>query len=130
MHTAPYFTALGLLVVYLSARVVVRRGRHKVSLGDGGVADLHHSVRAFGNLVEYAPLGLVLLFALEYVQAPVWFLHLCGLTLLAGRLLHAFAFSKPEIIFKLRAGGMILTWISLGLSSIGLTVFSMMALRP
>ncbi len=129
MHTAPYFTALGLIAVINAVRVVRLRMRHNVSLGDGGFPDLNQAVRAFGNFSEYAPLGLVLLFALEYVQAPVWYLHLCGATLLVGRMLHAFAFSKPGIPAPPRVAGMLLTFFSITVSAIGVTVFSMMELR-
>ncbi len=128
MHTAPYFTAIGLIAVMYSVRVVKLRRLHKVSLGDGGVPALNQAMRAFGNLVEYSTLGLVMLLALEYIQAPVWFLHLCGFTLVAGRMLHALAFSKPSISMRARVAGMILTYFSLTISAIGITIFSMMSI--
>jgi uncharacterized membrane protein YecN with MAPEG domain len=129
MHTAPYFTAFGLIAIMNSLRIVMLRNRLKVSLGDGGHAILLHAIRGFGNFMEYVPLGLVLLLALEFILAPVWFLHLCGGSLLIGRVLHSIAFMKSEIPMAPRVAGMILTFASIALASIGLTVFSMMALR-
>src|SRR4051812_45135889 len=105
MHTAPYFTALGLLALLNSIRIVGLRRRLKVSLGDGGHLALTLAIRAFGNLMEYAPFGLVFLLALEYVQAPVWYLHLCGGLLLVGRFVHAAAFSRTAVSPSARVVG-------------------------
>ena len=129
MHTAPYFTALGLMAIVNSIRIVRLRRSLKVSLGDGGQLILLHSIRGFANFMEYAPLGLVLLLALENVSSPIWYLHLCGGTLLMGRLLHSMAFTREKISMNGRVAGMTLTWLSLAMSSIGLTVVSMMELR-
>jgi len=118
------------LALFNAYRVIVLRNRHKVSLGDGGNADLLQAVRAFGNLMEYAPFGLVLLFALEYVGAPVWYLHLCGATLVVGRLLHSYAFMKPNIAMRERVSGMMLTFASVLLSSVGVTLFSLISTHP
>jgi uncharacterized membrane protein YecN with MAPEG domain len=129
MHTAPYFSALGLIAVMNSFRIVGLRRRLKVSLGDGGQPLLLHAIRAFGNFMEYAPFGLVLLLGLEFVQAPVWFLHLCGGTLLIGRMVHSMAFMKETISFNARVIGMTLTWLSLVIASIGLSVFSLLEMH-
>ena len=128
MHTAPYFTALGLLAILNSFRVVKLRIKYKVSLGDGGHDDLSRAIRIFGNFAEYVPLGLVLIAALEFVQAPVWYMHVCGGLLLIGRVLHAMGLlgkgsSAP------RVAGMTMTWIMLLMSSIGVTVFSLLQIR-
>lgn len=129
MHTAPYFTAFGLIALLNSIRIVSLRRKLRVSLGDGGHALLAHAIRGFGNFMEYVPFGLVLLLGLELIQAPVWFLHLCGGTLLIGRVLHSTAFMKEDISMNARVAGMTFTWFSLAVSSIGLTVFSMLELR-
>lgn len=127
MHTAPYFTVLGLLAILLSLRVVLLRRKLRVSLGSGGHPELEAAVRTHGNFTEYAPLGLVLLGALEFVQANVWFLHICGGTLLVGRLLHTVAL-KSGGSMPARVWGMILTWLSIVLSAIGITAFSIWGL--
>jgi uncharacterized protein len=128
MHTAPYFTALGLMAIMNSIRVVQLRIKHRISLGDGGHEDLIRAIRIFGNFTEYVPLGLVLLAALEFVQAPVWYMHICGALLLIGRILHAIGLlgkgsTPPRVI------GMVLTYIMLTLSSVGVTLFSLLQLR-
>lgn len=129
MHSAPYFTALVLLAVFVSTRIVGYRRRNNVSLGDGDIVLLKHARTALANFAEYAPLGLVLLLALEMIQAPVWFLHLIGGTLLIGRLLHASAFLRDPISMNGRVAGMVLTYFSLVVGALGITIFSMLELH-
>jgi uncharacterized protein len=123
MHTAPYFAALGFLTIVHALRVMNLRWKHKVSFGDGGHSDLKVMIRVFGNHAEYAPIGLLLLAALEFVQAPVWYMHLTGMSLLLGRLLHAYGLPKPPLHFG-RWVGMTLTLVSVGLGSIGVMLFT------
>lgn len=80
--------------------------------------------RVFGNFAEYVPIGLILLIALEFVQSPVWYLHLCGATLLIGRIFHSLGLSRAEQPDRYRIIGMVLTYISLLLSSIGVTLWT------
>lgn len=122
MHTAPYFTAFGLLTIFHSWRVIRLRRKHRVALGDGGVAELARMIRIFGNFTEYVPMGLVLLIALEIVQAPTWFMHLCGITLLLGRILHAMGLQRSDL--QPRVVGMYLTHTSLALASIGVMIWT------
>lgn len=125
MHSAPYFAAFGFLSIYLGLRVIRLRGQHKVSIGHGGVTELERAMRVFGNFSEYVPLGLILLIALEFVQAPSWYIHLCGLVFLAGRLLHAYGLGQPVSgVHKLRIRGMQLTFTGLALSSTGILIWS------
>ncbi|MES2965530.1 MAG: MAPEG family protein [Bdellovibrionota bacterium] len=124
MHTAPYFSALGLLTIVHAVRVISLRWKHKISLGDGGNQELNVMIRVFGNHAEYAPIGLILLAALEFVQAPAWYLHFTGMTLVVGRLLHAYGLPKSPGHIG-RVAGMILTLTSIGLGSIGVMLFTL-----
>ena len=125
MHTAPYFAAFGLLTILHSWRVIRLRLKHRVAFGTGDVPDLDRMIRVFGNFTEYAPIGLVLLIALEFVQSPFWYLHLCGVTLLLGRTLHAIALGRGKGVGRGRVVGMVLTLTSIALSSLGVLFFSM-----
>jgi uncharacterized membrane protein YecN with MAPEG domain len=124
MHTAPYFTAFGLLTILHAYRIIRLRMQHKVGMGDGGIPELARMVRVFGNHAEYVPLGLVLLIGLEFVQAPVWYMHLCGTTLLVGRILHALGISRTSGKSRERMAGMMLTFFSIFLSSIGVSLWA------
>ena len=129
MHTAPYFAALGLLTIVHALRVILLRRKHKVGIGNGGVPELERMIRVFGNHAEFVPIGLILLIALEFVQAPVWYCHAVGLTLLLGRVLHAMGLSRTAGASAGRAGGTLLTLVSLLLSSVGIIIFSLLV-RP
>lgn len=54
---------------------------------DDGV--LQRTIRAHGNFIEYVPLGLLFLVALEFMQASTGLLWLLGATLLVSRIFHA-----------------------------------------
>ncbi len=53
---------LGLLAVALAVNVGLMRGRKRINLGDGGDAEMQAAVRAHGNLVEFAPLTLLMIY--------------------------------------------------------------------
>ena len=126
MHTAPYFTAFGLLYIIHAARVISLRRRHKVGLGHGDIPDLERASRIFGNFSEWVPIGLILLIGLEIVQAPIWYLHLTGGTLLLGRILHSLGLMKSRGHSPGRFAGMILTMTSILLGAVGVSLFSLL----
>ncbi|MEK9970725.1 MAG: MAPEG family protein [Ferrovibrio sp.] len=117
----PLYAALcGLLLLVLSLRVVLLRRRRRVKFGDGGHDDLQRAVRAQGNFTEYAPLLLFMLFLLELSRQPVWALHLLGVMILLGRVIHAITLSRHPATF--RTPGMALTFVSLLVLSLWLLV--------
>lgn len=118
--TPIYAALLTGLLIYLSAQVITYRRRNRLSLGDEGDRHLLQLIRAQGNCAEYVPLGLLLLALVEAQGAPALALHLLGLTLLAGRVLHAVAFSSQTLIMRFRVLGMVLTFTMLALSAFGL----------
>lgn len=56
---------LGVLAAILTLYVGRMRGQKKVSLGDGGDAQLTAAIRAHGNLLELTPLALLLLYMMH-----------------------------------------------------------------
>ncbi|MDF0599725.1 MAPEG family protein [Psychromarinibacter sp. C21-152] len=114
--TPIYAGLLALLLVVLSARVIQGRYRYRVSVGDGGNADLAQRMRAQANCAEYAPIGLILLLAGEAQGMPYWMVHLFGVLLVLGRLLHAYGFGRRAQVMALRTAGMLLTLAMLVLS--------------
>lgn len=79
-----------LLITVLGIQVSRLRGATATGLGAALPDALVRPVRAHANAIEWVPLGLVLLLALELSGAGTRFtLHLAGGTLLLARVLHA-----------------------------------------
>lgn len=116
--TPLYGGLIGLLLVVLSARVILRRRAAKVSVGDGADADLLKRIRVQANCAEYAPIALLLLAMAELQGAPSWVVHLLGLMLIAGRLIHAYGLGSTPQIMPLRQLGMVLTFAVIALAAL------------
>lgn len=69
---------------------------------------LQRKVRAYGNFSEYVPLALLLIIALELMQAT-WLVWLLGSTLTVGRIAHAWGVIKTYGPSPGRAIGFFLT---------------------
>jgi len=112
-HAAALWVGLNLFVLLVLSLLVVRlRRRHKVELGDGGVPELTHAIRAFGNATEYVPAGMAALATLAIVAAPPLAIHIAGFLLFAGRVLHGYGLSRSGGASLPRAIGIVLTWLS------------------
>ncbi|AEG02752.1 MAPEG family protein [Methylomonas methanica] len=118
MLSSIYAALLALLIVRLSLGVIKLRRSEKVKLGDGGVSALQNAIRAQGNATEYVPISLILLILLELNGGHMLLIHLGGMTILAGRLLHAKGLLDENL--RYRVLGMQLTIYNL----IGLAVFN------
>ncbi len=73
--------------------------------------DLERAIRGHGNLIEYAPLFLMLMLALELSDASKTLLYACGIIFSLGRVMHGTAFSFMKNNGYLRIGGMSLTFV-------------------
>ena len=59
-----------------------------VSIGDAGDEILQRRIRAFGNLIEYAPMCVILLALLENTSAPANLLWTAAGLVVFGRLIY------------------------------------------
>lgn len=107
---ALYAGLVGLLLLILAARVSFLRRQLKVALGDGGDRGLQRAIRAHGNAVEWAITGILLLLIADLTRAPALFLHLCGLVIVIGRVLHAVGLSLAGGYSFGRLYGSALSW--------------------
>ncbi len=109
--SAVYAAPLGLLAVGLGVRIALLRVRLRVGMGDGGKPELARAIRVHANLLESAPIALVLLLIAEATAAlgPTA-LHCSGAALVAGRLLHAFGLGRHAGASPGRFTGMVLSW--------------------
>jgi uncharacterized membrane protein YecN with MAPEG domain len=63
-------------------------------------------------------MALVLLALAESLKAPSLILHLLGLALVAGRVIHAYGLSQTPHIMKARVTGMMLTLTTIALTAL------------
>ena len=84
------------------------------------IKNLLKRMRAQANCAEYAPLALLLMVMSELMGSPAVALHLMGLTLLAGRVLHALGFAATPQKIVLRQLGMLLTLLMMAVTALGL----------
>jgi len=108
--TSLYAGLLALLFVALSVRAVLLRRRLGIAIGDAGNAVMLRAMRAQANCAEYAPLGLLLIALVEQGGASARFIHLLGLSLLIGRVVHALGVSRVKERYAYRVIGMVLTF--------------------
>jgi len=107
-----FYIGLNVLLIFaLAMYVVVLRYRHKVGIGDGGVPELLRAIRVHGNALEYVPLVLIMMLALELSSVGNIHLHVIGSVLLAGRLLHAWGLTRSSGTSPGRFIGTLSTWI-------------------
>jgi len=123
MITALYASLLGILWLGLTMHVVFGRWKYHVSLGDGQQKDLRRRIRTHANFVETVPFALILLWFGESEVFNPATTHAVGLTLVFGRLIHAYGmiFSKSSAN-RFRQVGMGLTMMMIAVTSIWILI--------
>ena len=115
--TALYASLLAVLFLFLSVRVIGWRRQQRVEIGHGEDVQLLRRMRVHANFAEYAPFTLLLMALAENLGPPHVLVHLVGLTLLAGRTMHAYGLSQTPHILKYRVWGMTLTFAAVGIAA-------------
>ena len=124
-HAAALWVGLNLILLLILSGLVVRlRQKHKIALGDGGIPELARAVRTFGNAAEYVPTGMVALAVLAIVSAPAVAIHIVGVLLFAGRLIHGVGLFNTGGASIPRAIGMVLTWLGYLFAAVVLRLFA------
>ena len=116
--TPIYAALIAILYVALSVKVILQRRSDKISVGDGGSKLMIKAIRTHSNCAEYAPITLLLIAMVELQGAGGLLVHVLGLLLLAGRLLHAYGFGRTPQIVILRQAGMSLTFLAILVAAI------------
>ena len=111
--TALYAGALALMYLFLTFRTLNYRRTQQVEIGDGGNKQLLRRIRVHGNFAEYVPIALLLMGFAESLHLSSTGLHVIGLLLLAGRMVHAYGLSQTPHILPMRAGGMVATMLAI-----------------
>lgn len=107
--TALYAGLLAFVFVVLSFRTIGARRAAKIEIGDGSDRELLRRMRVHANFAEYVPIALILMALVETMKPTPLLLHAIGITLLGGRVVHAYALSQSPHILPLRVAGMVAT---------------------
>jgi len=70
---------LGLILVFLSVKIIQTRRSYKISSGDGNNKFLQSKIRAHGNFIEYAPIFLIMLLLCEIAGLNQYLIHCFGI---------------------------------------------------
>ncbi|MBN8239622.1 MULTISPECIES: MAPEG family protein [Marinobacter] len=112
--TAVFAAVTGLLLLVLSAQVVKYRLKYRKGLGVNDDPEFEAAVRAHANLVEYAPLGLIMLAIAELNGVSSSLIYWTGMALVVGRILHAWGMINGKGgPHKARMIGILLTWLAI-----------------
>ena len=112
LQTVGAYIGLNLLInLMLAYRVSANRVRTNVMTGTGSDQALYNASRAHIVNVEYTPIGLIGLLALHLLAASVVVIHIAGIGLTVGRLLHAIGVSRSSESTPPRLIGTLLTWV-------------------
>ena len=122
--TLLYTSLITIFAIFLALRNGVIRGKTKTMLGDGGSSELLQSMRAHGNLMEHAPIALILLLLLEMQGVADWKLHLIGSSFFLCRILHAYGITISRESTPYRVVGALGSWVlMMGMSIYGMYVY-------
>ncbi|MGB0409998.1 MAG: MAPEG family protein [Pikeienuella sp.] len=117
--TAFYAGLLALIYLWLTARVIRKRRGDLISHGDGDDAAFAKVIRGQANAAEQMPIIIIMLALAEMLGAPTLALHVLGVMIVVGRLLHGLHFNGMGP-FIYRPIGMALTLLVLAILALGL----------
>lgn len=125
MLTPVYAAILALVFVFLSVRTLRLRQKKRIIIGSQDDQQLARAIRAHSNFAEYTPIALILIYMLEAQTQSTVLIHILGLALIAGRLIHAFGISQITENIRFRVAGMALTFACIISASIRLLINSL-----
>ncbi len=112
-HIFALYAALnGLIMLVLGILVVRARVTTQTLIGDGGKPEMLGPLRAHANNTEWTPMAIVMMLVVVSLGGWWWLLHVIGLPLTIGRLLHSIGITSNVGTSSLRFIGMILTWLA------------------
>ena len=116
--TPIYAILLTMLYLVLSWRVIAERRGNRFAYGNNESHRVEAKIRAHANWAEYVPIALLLMLMAELQGTSALWLHLTGVLLLVGRVMHGFGMSFRPRQFAFRQYGMLLTLIAIPLALI------------
>lgn len=116
--TTTYASILALMMVALAVWVTLGRAKTKIMFGDGGDEGMIKRTRAFGNFVEFIPMGIIVMMVVENASGMSVALHIMGVALIVGRILHTAGMNPANPLTVGRGVGAILTYAAIGVGAL------------
>lgn len=117
--TTLYIGLNALITLVLAILVVRARIQTGTAIGDGGNEAMIRAQRAHGNNIEYVPITLLTIIAIELAGAETWLVHTLGAGLTIARLAHASGITLSSGRTIGRFAGTMLGWVVLLIGSLG-----------
>lgn len=118
-HITPLYAAVfAFIFVVLSARVILLRRRLRIAIGSSDEESIKRAIRVHGNFSEYVPFALLLLWMFEGMTHLMWLVNILAITLLVGRIIHAYGVSQIRENFVFRVTGMAMTFTMMTITAI------------
>lgn len=107
-----YISITAILVIVFAMRVVKLRRKYKIGIGSSDNKELRIASRVHANLIENAPIAMILLLVAELNGLAPTTLHLLGTVWVVGRILHAVGLTKGNGGYHLgRFWGGLVSWL-------------------
>ena len=119
--TATYAALLAFFYVAMSFYVIATRARTDTLLGDGDNIDMLVAMRRHGNLAEYMPFAILMMALGESLGLSATWLHVSGIALVAGRLIHPFGVAEKSPLAP-RVAGILLTFAAMLIPAISILI--------
>lgn len=108
-----------LVLLWITVATGRLRRRTGIYLGDGGNPHLVRILRGHANAIEAVPIALILMLLMAAFGTPAWVIHLFGIALTVGRVLHAAHFIAADAPGWQRMIGAGLSLLVVALAALG-----------
>ncbi|MBO0662615.1 MAPEG family protein [Jiella sp. MQZ9-1] len=125
---AIYAALNGGVLVWLTVQTGRVRARDKVMMGDGGNPRLIRAMRGHANAVEFIPITLITMTLAALLGAPALVLHVLGIMLTVGRVLHALHFTADDAPRWQRFSGTGLSLLAMAGAALAALIQGLMAI--
>lgn len=103
--TSIYAMPLAVLMIVLWMNVTKTRASMGVSIGNNDDVGLHEKIRRHGNFIEWVPMVLLMMMIAEMRGGNAAALHVAGILLVIGRVVHPFGLRHDNPSHVLRIIG-------------------------
>ncbi|NNE82012.1 MAG: hypothetical protein HKN18_17220 [Silicimonas sp.] len=117
--TASYAALLTLFLIAMSFYVIITRAKTDTLLGHGESIPMLVAMRRHGNLIEYMPFAILIMALAELLGLGSTWLHVSGIALVAGRLIHPFGVAENSPLVP-RVIGVLLTFAAMVIPAIAI----------